>query len=514
MNTLSETAQLRMSIADGSSRFQIAARTPWANLVWKEWHEHKWKSALITLFAVASVLLVGGTAKDTDMAGLICCAGVIFMAMSVVAGERAHGTLDFAQSLPIERWKAAFVRMTVSGSLCIMPIIVSALVVQLTAHMTSNRETEDVWSIAFRNCGLCLSLYYWITAASVFQPTPLRVGMIGVFIVLIWFTIGFVLGLIQNQSGETWIQVIGWLGPIVWANPESMSSSPRIAGILCWQLVSIVLLLSATVIGYGTPLTNSGSLATASSTMTLGRRRRTPTSALAWLQFRESLPICIAGTALMFVVGLVAATVFAQRLSVLQRTNIVVTTMFFVGIPWMTIIAVGTFVPNLQRRLFTFWRTRPIIVGEWYWSKFWTGAAVALVSLHLPVIIMVGVTQKMCWLDPFASCVGYLILPLFHLMVYSLSVLTSVLFRNVTPAAILSTAVALFLIVPPVMRNSSLKSLRYDLAQAKITEFIASGFTTSIAASLPILCCAIIVTSVAAIAGAVLIERDMSVGNA
>ena len=99
-------------------------------------------------------------------------------------------------------------------------------------------------------------------------------------------------------------------------------------------------------------------------------------------------------------------------------------------------------------------------------------------------------------------------------MVYSLSVLTSVLFRNVTPAAILSTAVALFLIVPPVMRNSSLKSLRYDLAQAKITEFIASGFTTSIAASLPILCCAIIVTSVAAIAGAVLIERDMSVGNA
>ena len=513
MNELSQTAQPRMSITNGISRSQNTTRTYWANLVWKEWHEHKWKSALITLFSIASVLLVGGTAKDLDLAGLICCVGVIFMAMSVVAGERADGTLEFAQSLPIERWKAAFVRMTVSGLLCIMPIIVSALVVQLTALMTSSRETEVVWSSAFRNSGLCLSLYYWITAAAVFQPTTLRVGMIGVFIVLMWLTIGFVLALIQNRFGETWIQVVGWLGPFVWGNPESMSSSPRFAGILCLQLVSITLLLCATVISYGTPLTSSGNLAASSSPMTLGRSRRTPTSALAWLQYRETLPICIAGAALMFVIGLVAATVFAQRLSFLQRANIVVTTIFAVGIPWMTIIAVGTFVPNLQRRLFTFWRSRPIVVGEWYWSKFWTGASVALVSLHLPTIILVGVTQKMCWLDPFASCVGYLILPLFHLMVYSLSVLTSVLFRSVTPAAILSTAIALFLIVPPVMKDSSFASLRYDLAQAEITEFIASGFTTSIAAALPILCVILVVTGIAAVTGATLVERDVSVGK-
>jgi hypothetical protein len=129
------------------------------------------------------------------------------------------------------------------------------------------------------------------------------------------------------------------------------------------------------------------------------------------------------------------------------------------------------------------------------------------------MIILVGVTQKMCWLDPFASCVGYLILPLFHLMVYSLSVLTSVLFRSVTPAAILSTAIALFLIVPPVMKDSSFASLRYDLAQAEITEFIASGFTTSIAAALPILCVILVVTGIAAVTGATLVERDVSVGK-
>ena len=513
MNVLSQTAQPRMSIADVSSRSQNTNRTHWANLVWKEWHEHKWKSALITVFSVASVLFVGGTAKDTDLAGAICCFGAIFMAMSVVAGERADGTLDFALSLPIARWKAAFLRMTVSGLLCIMPVTVSALVIQLTSLLTGNRETADIWSIAFRNCGQCLCLYYWITAATVFQPTPLRVGMIGVFIVLIWSTIAFVLGLIQNQSGETWIQVIGWLGPTVWGNSDWMSSSPRFTAILCLQFVSITLLLCATVISYGTPLTGSGIVAVSKSPMTLGPSRRTPTSALAWLQCRESLPICMAGAALMFVIGLVAATVFAQRLGLLQRSNIVVTAIFAVGIPWMTIIAVGTFVPNLQRRPFTFWRSRPIVVGEWYWSKFWTGAAVSLVSLHLPVIILVGVTQKMCWLDPFASCLGYLILPLFHLMVYSLSVLISVLFRSVTPAAILSTAVALFLIVPPVMKDSSTASLRYDRAQAEITEFIASGFTTSIAASLRILCCVAVVTSVAAIAGAVLIKRDISVGK-
>lgn len=179
----------------------------------------------------------------------------------------------------------------------------------------------------------------------------------------------------------------------------------------------------------------------------------------------------------------------------------------------MAVAAVGTFVPDLQRRLFTFWRSQPIAVGEWYWSKFWIGAAVALASLHLPVILVVGVTQKMFWHDPVADCVGYLILPLIHLMVYSLSVFASALIRSVTQAAILSTAASLLLICLPMVPDSSVKFLRYDLAQAAIAEFVASGFTTSIAAAVPILCGVIVVTSAAAIAGVVLVQRDISVGK-
>ena len=93
------------------------------------------------------------------------------------------------------------------------------------------------------------------------------------------------------------------------------------------------------------------------------------------------------------------------------------------------------------------------------------------------------------------------------------SVFASALFRNVTQAAILSTAASLLLICPPLMPDSSMKFLRYDLAQTAITEFVVSGFTSSIIAAVPILCGVIVVTSAAAIAGVVVVQRDVSVGK-
>src|SRR5437764_15316021 len=56
------------------------------------------------------------------------------------------------------------------------------------------------------------------------------------------------------------------------------------------------------------------------------------------------------------------------------------------GIVLALLIGVGTFAPDLEPRVNTFWRSRPISASAWFWSKYMIGAGAMILTLGLPAL--------------------------------------------------------------------------------------------------------------------------------
>jgi ABC-type transport system involved in multi-copper enzyme maturation permease subunit len=88
-------------------------RTVWQSLIWKEWHEHKWKLVSLTaiLWSIAALGLFDperGTLVGIHAALVMAIVPLaIFIGLGVAAGEQSRGTLTFLQALPVPMWRVA-----------------------------------------------------------------------------------------------------------------------------------------------------------------------------------------------------------------------------------------------------------------------------------------------------------------------------------------------------------------------------------------------------------------------
>ena len=95
-------------------------RTIWYSLVWKEWHEHKWKLASVVAILWGVAALVLGYAELRDMfplavapVGMCMVPLALFVGLGAAAGEQSRGTFPFLQSLPLPLWRVAIVKFLV-----------------------------------------------------------------------------------------------------------------------------------------------------------------------------------------------------------------------------------------------------------------------------------------------------------------------------------------------------------------------------------------------------------------
>src|SRR5262249_28250725 len=109
-----------------------AMRTIWQALIWKEWHEHKWKfvSIVAILWCTAIISL---TQREPDAFGLsvailaFCLIPLsIFVGLGAAANERSRGTFAFTQALPAPIWRIAFTKL-ISGLLVLIGSVVLTL---------------------------------------------------------------------------------------------------------------------------------------------------------------------------------------------------------------------------------------------------------------------------------------------------------------------------------------------------------------------------------------------------
>jgi hypothetical protein len=161
------------------------------SLIWKEWHEQRWKLAFgaLVLSAFALIGLRTRVVADETLLTWVCFLGIMLLpiltAMGLVPAERQEGTIHSLLALPVSSWRI-FVAKTLLGLVvCAGPLVCAAVVSILTAggRELSDREMIDLF---VRSIAASIVLFAWMFALTVRLPTEARAGLVAVGVLIIW----------------------------------------------------------------------------------------------------------------------------------------------------------------------------------------------------------------------------------------------------------------------------------------------------------------------------------------
>ncbi len=498
----------------------------WLTLVWKEWHEHKWRLLSLTAI-VLCVFLAGAFDEWETVASAVSITAVgyallvpCFLGMVVCSHEHSQGTIAFVAAQPVPMWKVATVRLFAGIALLLCPLLVVGLCGQLihglvpqigsTGFFTTDGGLPSLWQGVGFGGLMGLNLYAWIVAVVVNQRTELRAGLIGLVVTAILVTLGMwglstwdnlppgtsLVGLIAVMSGP--------LCGVAWADMVHQSRGALIWPSAIWQGLVIVVLSGLMVARYGQSEPLMKRLSTwRTSRASLGELPRSPFAsparALLWMQWRQSVPVCLAGTVLM---GLIVVTTSSYNRG-FDPGLLAGLLMFSVVLAASLMLGTVAFVNDLEPKLYTFWRSRPISSSGWFWLRYVAGLFAIGVFFVLPILAVAAVTTD-------AQATGFLLLlPLLSLVVYSLGAFCACTVRHPVYSVILAACAALLVLsVPPMfdtLRAISIGDmLREAVRLSQIGALGAGGWYLFAAVSL-----AGAVSAAATVAAAMLLKRDI-----
>ncbi len=394
---------------------QKPMRSVWQSLLWKEWHEHKWKLVgLIALVLMLAVMLWRGepvllsVAVTTTLFCYSILAG-LFLGMHTAAGENEHGTMQFLQTLPVPMRKPAGVKLFVSWVTVVVPvlIVVGLAHAYLSWHqftpailanmadwprrigMFSTWGFED-WPFGVGLSGvLCVSsLLLWMAATGVNRSDEIRAGAAGFLtMAVVWFGLAML-----GYWAEKWdlpgrdygiVVVAAAPGGLATAHhymegwgsalPFFISAVVGHAGLLAWYLLHF---------GRKTvrPARTLGKRVKATKSDWLAPPRRSQLTAIVWKQVHETGPLALVAATAVLVMASLAFWLNKENSIQNSFTEILAGITFFVGFLVTVVIGQGVFLEDLKPKIGIFWRSRPVNTTLWFFVKFFTGLTVLVVT--------------------------------------------------------------------------------------------------------------------------------------
>lgn len=415
-------------------------KSVWRSLLWKEWREHRWKLAALAGMAVVTpvlMYLIWPQARREDFfatipatLALLIPASALFLGMHAAAGERSRGTNHFLEALPAPMTRPAAAKLLL-GAISIFAIVAAAIGVAafwnwvvmnpqyLDYHAFNLGSLASPWGIRswfgavfVTAASGGVSLFLWMAATGVNRSDEVRAGAVGLLSVLLCWAAILLPSVYQSIRGEQhlddrWLRTLQSAAP---GGPASVFGPPTLlaypAGVVMnswWQdywpyLAAIAIVHGALAAWY---IARFGRIASrrhfvielptrfSLTSDWLGPPRRSPLSALAWKQLRESAPLPLLGAALMIVAVLCVCA--ARWDSPLLRSSVlsVSTAVWLIMGAFVAIVAgIGTFMDDLRPGLYTFWRSRPIDVDRWFVVKFSLSVIPTIVILAIPPLLV------------------------------------------------------------------------------------------------------------------------------
>lgn len=388
--------------------------TTWMSLVYKEWHEQKWKlvALAVILLAVPTVLTLVNERREWPgmVFGVLMMYGVLaglFIGMAVAAGENSHRTMRFLQSLPIPTWQAALVKLAVALVVVIVPLLILSVVmfavinfasidvrwIQTYVSRSFNESVEVFIVLQFLASILgTSSLLIWVAAVGVNRSDEIRAGAIGFLVCAsLWMLFFWVAG--HFNVGDP-LSFVALLVPAYPGGLAFLMPTWRSENVEMW--VAVLICIPIAVLGHGALLwwylRRFGRVPvppkhTAGWEFSLRRPRqqpglpfRSPWRAILWSQLRQTGPLAMLSAATVLIVA-VAVSYFNR--DVRNRTDFAV---MLAGIALMAgwfvtlVTGIGLFLDDLAPGVNTFWRSRPVKVTQWFFVKYFTALVVLLVA--------------------------------------------------------------------------------------------------------------------------------------
>ena len=404
----------------------------------------------------------------------------IVLAVRVSQGERSAGTLSFTASLPVAIRRIATVRIAAAVITLAVPLLIGAFIVSLTlvaglVEQAEPRTTVDYVQLPTRaTASLPTSLEQLasVTAIAILG---------GVELMLILSLIGTWL---RNQAQVGFLGAVLALGSMIAAGTfwysERMPITQLVFGIVMPQSLAVhwsygdqtgfytdhelasyrwvslalavpllALIAKLFVNRYASqsarnPHAKRQRFRLSLPTMTTGLISRLPNrwAAMVWLELRQSVPLAAYGLAfaiLLTVIGVLTENRYLHGFGTSFRMELP-GSMFIVGMLWSVVVGSGLYSQDLDQKLGNFWRSRPISTAMWFWCKYVVGLVAVLVVLD-------GTTTLISWTAPretLTSGMSWAYLgcfPVIHILMYSLAVLGTCIFRGAVIGGILAVVV-------------------------------------------------------------------------
>ena len=462
-------------------------QTIWRSLLWREWHEHKWKLASLAaiMLSMQAVAIWGDPQFITLDAPVSAFFGVaplaIFVAMGSAAGERTAGTLAFARSLPANRSLLAASKLT-AGVATLLASIALASLLPLVWLVIFQWKGSAIHESPFKGfgpfeslvlsgllaAGVAASCFAWAVALGVNKASEIRAGLSGAALLLIALLFRALDAKYRHLPDPAFgiqllrsLNEIGPLGLTLLFEPQ-----PNPLRVVALQLAAWATLTGWTLHRYGrtedlAPSSSGAGRAfwgghSGSKHTFIRPACRTMLGALVWKQAREAAPFCLAAALLVAGFG---GWVRMMNLSQEEFEELLAVIAIWAAMLTGLLIGIGTFIGELQVRMLEFWRSRPIRPALWFWAKYFTGLAASALFLAIPIAAS----------GPYGRNLALVFLP-WLAIVYSLADCLTCLVRHSFYAGVLSFTLALFLLVFSTAHKAWLNAVSFVVVLSRARE--------------------------------------------
>ncbi len=445
----------------------------WYSLAWKEWHEHKWKLAAITavLWGITGIVFwfsnpidVIGSAVGFVTATMAPLA--VFVGLCAAANERGRGTLPFLQASPVSMRRAAVTKLVMGILTLVTAIILVELLIWACINLFAliDREYRGVFRVFDRqsltgrwyfDCflittGLAANFFIWSAAAGVNRKDEVSAGAWALAVMAGWGILVFSGYSLFDKYG---IPIPEWLKVVATATVPGVCLSIIEPWARHYRLLGLGIALGlhgALAVWYVLRFgriekidvrSPQPAIRDAARAGWLAAPRRSAFTAIAWKQFRESVPLALCGIAgVVAIASVLFLSDFKDFIGrpdrfVEMAAGVTVVIGFIVAI----VVGVGVCLHDSSPGLGTFWRSRPINVDQWYWTKYLTSLGTLVTAFYLPTLAIVLTLHPDRFNFIFRGEVLNAQISVFA--VFAAAVMTTCLIRHAVYAAILSISV-------------------------------------------------------------------------
>jgi hypothetical protein len=166
----------------------------------------------------------------------------------------------------------------------------------------------------------------------------------------------------------------------------------------------------------------------------LNAPRPSPLAAVMWKQFRESVPIAVAGWAVIVGVTILMYAMESSSHTTTRFAEMYSRVSISLGFCIALVTGIGVALQDMGPQLNTFWRSRPIHGDLWFWTKFITGLLIVVAVIYVPQLLLIGEDD---YGNPdFTELIS--VMAILHTSAYAAAVAMTCLVRHAVYAAILS----------------------------------------------------------------------------